>query len=148
MPIPLADLDKAELGRWMLEYLESEPLPLSAVAGLQESITPGKWNALILVNGFSNYGGGFSPAAWRTIPGNGVQLRGVVQKAEAAGAGTVISSVPVSLAPKESLYFLGGANLSGEPFARVDVNPEGHLVLQDSRRADLALPLRDHLLAG
>lgn len=125
----IEELDtKQELGRWLLEYLEAEGLPMTAVQGLQSAVTPGKWEPLTLLNGFSNYGGGYSPAAYRTIPGGGVQLRGMVTHATEIAGSIAIADLPVGLAPRERLLFAA----EGLAAARVDVWETGEIVYTGS----------------
>jgi hypothetical protein len=109
LTVAIEDLDsKQDLMRFIVEQVEEEPLPPSAIGGLQTLVTPGKWNPLTLLNGWSNVGAGWRQAAYRSIPGNGVQVAGLIQKATAP-LGTICAKLPASVAPKEHLQF-GGNN--------------------------------------
>lgn len=120
----IADLDtKEELVSFLVERFEAEPLPQSAVDGLQSAITPGKWNALTLLNGWSNFASGYRGAAYRTIPGGGVQVAGLIQKASEP-TGTVCAKLPASLAPKEALQFPSN---NGGAFAVITVATDGSI---------------------
>lgn len=122
----IEDLDtKQELGRWLVEFLEGEPLPPGAVQGLQQAITPGAWQELVLLNGWANVGGVAPNAAYRTTPGGGIQLRGQISNAAAAGNQTMLN-LPSTARPKNTLRFLVGCaeKISG----LVDLNTEGNMV--------------------
>jgi hypothetical protein len=100
----IEDLDsKEELMRFIREALESEPLPQSAIDGLQQQITAGKWEPLTLLNGFANVGSPYFDASYRTIAGGGIALTGVIAKATETMSGTVIATVPKGSAPRESI---------------------------------------------
>jgi hypothetical protein len=115
---------KLELGRWMVEFFEGEPLEMSSVEGLQQALTPGKWEPLSLLNGWTNYGGGFAQAAYRTTPGGGFQVRGVVTKALEPN-GTTICQLPAASRPASGHIF----DASSEAIdARLNLLTDGSLV--------------------
>lgn len=123
------DIDKEAFGRWIVQYLESEGLPMSAVQGLTSALAVGKANPLTLQNGFSNFAGGYAGASYRATPGGGIQLQGLVQKAEAAALGTVIAELPAATRPKERQAFLVAGALEGIPEpVRVDVTAAGQVL--------------------
>lgn len=98
----IEDLDtKQELGRWLGEYLEAEGLPMTAVQGLQEAITPGKFNLLTLENGWTNFGG-TRTAGYMTVPGSGIGVYGVITS---GATGTVFATLPAGARPQEQLQF-------------------------------------------
>lgn len=128
---------KDELWRWIVEQAESEGLPMSAIQGLQQAVTPGKWVPLVLEEGWANYGGGFSPAAYRTTPGNGVQLRGMITKAAEPFSGQ-FSTIPAGLAPKEALQFTTSVGVSQLAVVEID-NITGALLMAANSATAISL---------
>lgn len=121
----IEELDtKQELGRWLLEYLEGEGLPISAVEGLSQSIEGGRVNPIALINAWANQGGGSALLGYRSLPGGLIQIRGVVSAA-AAASGTVMGVVPSK--PKESLQF-PAVNGNGLTAAAIVVDPAGNII--------------------
>ena len=122
----IEELDtKAAMMAFIVEQLESEPLPQSAVAGLQSGLEVGRWNPLVFENSFANYGFGFAQGAWRSLPGRLIQVQGLVTRSIEFGA-AVIATLPVK--PKEALVI--PATINGITAARVDVLANGQLVFQ------------------
>lgn len=122
MSIVPEDLDQEAFGRWLIEYLEANPLPQNAVTGLPVNVEGGKVNSIALINAWADLGGGFAPLSYRSLPGGLIQVRGVVSAA-AAASGTVMGVVPVK--PKEALQF--PAN-NGVASAAVTILPTGEIL--------------------
>lgn len=121
--------NKGELMRFIRDQLESEPLPLDAVEGLEQAAVPGRWEALNPLNGFADIGGGFAPLAYRTVPGGGIELRGGLTKPAGVGGPIAVAKLPKGAAPKETLIFGQAAVEAGEPFlAEILINPAGEVI--------------------
>lgn len=88
-----------------------------------------------LINGFSNFGGGYASAGYRKDGRGMVQLQGMVQ----AGADNVAFVLPVGYRPASRIVFpiLGAAG--GVTVGRVDLFPDGSVtVIRASGTADLS----------
>lgn len=116
---------KEELLRFVVESLEAEPLPMSAVSGLQTAIEPGKWNPITLLNGWANLGGAWAGASWRTVVGSLIQLRGSISHATETGP-VIICQLPVK--PKEWLTL--GTISNGGTATYLALDNVGNLSLQ------------------
>lgn len=125
----IEDLDtKKALMAFIVEQLEAEPLPMSAIAGLQSAIESSKWTAITLINGFTNLGGIWSTAAWRTLPGGLVQLKGTITRATEIG-GAVILAQPLPVHPLKDTLLIPTA-VNGSTAAWVSFDPGGSLTFQ------------------
>jgi hypothetical protein len=116
-------VDKAELARFIREQFEAEPLPQSAVDGLERLATPGPWKPITPEGAWANYGG-TEPLGWRSGPGGLVTLRGFVKNA-GAPYGTVIGVLPAGIRPKKFLDFSTGTEITA---SRIQIEADGRLV--------------------
>lgn len=92
-----------------------------ALAGKQATIADSGWIAPTLLNGWANFGGGFSPAGYRKI-GNQVMLRGII------GGGTTTSSTILFTLPSGYYDSTGHhvyACISNGAILRVDIRDNG-----------------------
>lgn len=126
----IEDLDsKAELMRFIREEVEAEPLSLNSIDGLQQATTAGAWQELALSEGWVNNSPGVvAKAAYRTLPGGGVEIRGFVHRSVSTPSGTPLAVLPKTLRPKEIMVF-PAVGWNGGPFLPVELSlsPEGVL---------------------
>lgn len=128
--------NRQDLGSFIVEYLAQNPVPMSSVDGLSSAVQTGTATALPLSGTWANYGIGFAPATYRTIPGAGVYLQGLVKDAsKSAAASSVIGTLPAQARPKEALIFTQWGAFSAEVFkgtVRIDVGADGKVSIVSS----------------
>lgn len=89
-------------------------------------------------NAWVNYGGGQSPAGYG-IDGLGfVHLRGLI-KSGLVASGTIIFTLPAGYRPEYEEIFCVSSNDGAETFGRVDVLPNGNVVINKGGNAFLSL---------
>lgn len=115
---------KQDLGRWLVEHLESEPLSMSAVEGLQQAVTAGSWQELVLLGGWANFTASIRNASYRTEPGGKIALGGLVAKA-ATPNGTVIATLPPAARPTTPKSFPASTELE---IGRIQIEANGNIV--------------------
>lgn len=88
---------------------------------------PGSWQTPTLLSGWSNYGSGYAPVAYRKDLEGIVWLRGVITNASTPSAGSNIFVLPTGYRPANNHVFCA---LSGGPdtLGRVDVYSDGSVV--------------------
>lgn len=127
--------NRQDVGRFIVEYLEQNPLPMSAVDGLSQAVQAGPWVPLSFKSGWSVRSG---EPAWRSLPGGLVELRGDVTH-PAATFGATIAELPVDVAAKNTHNFVvqitGGTGLvqiSGSSLLYASATVEVNDLLLDS----------------
>ncbi len=106
--------NRQDIGRFVAEYLEQNPLADSAVDGLTSALQPSPWTPLTLGPSWAEYGEGFAPPAWRTVFGGScVELRGIVKIAIAIGNPWLVATLPSNVAPKYKHNFVVQDAISG-----------------------------------
>lgn len=122
--------NKQDLGRFVAEYLEQNPLPMSAVDGLQTAAGGGNPQPLPFAADWVNYGLGYAPGTYRTVPGGGIVLDGLVKKATGFEGGSVVAQLPEGVRPKEREGRLGWMSIdssAGIGVVRVDITAAGEI---------------------
>jgi hypothetical protein len=92
------------------------------------------WKDVVLQNGWVQYGTPYSNPGFHK-EGNHVHLRGVI-KSGTTTAGTVLFTLPSDHRPDDSLLF---DVVSNNAQARIDIQPDGDLVIQQGNAAYLSL---------
>lgn len=88
------------------------------------------FTAPTLLNGWTNYGGGFAAAGYYRDPFSRVHLKGLITGGSAA-SGTVLFSLPAGYRPSERLIFSPrGVIAAVDDAARVDVLANGDVQIQ------------------
>lgn len=121
-----------------MNFVAVPSTPTQGIVAQQRGLYPtGDWVNLTVGNGWSNFGGGWSPLAVRMRPGSIVELRGLIKGSPNA---TTVTTLPLGCRPVYNRLYpsIDGANAA----ARIDVNANGTIIPQTGNGGFLTL---DHI---
>lgn len=118
-----ANATRVVLSASKIARLTVEGDKLSVNGKLQAAGTAGQWAAPTFQNGWENYGPGWAQTAYRKLPTNQVQLKGLIKHATTTTTGTCFT-LPAGFRPTERYMFVcwsaGGT-------ARIDLLTDGQV---------------------
>jgi hypothetical protein len=85
------------------------------------------------LNSWGNWGPSYAGLRYRRV-GDVVSIRGLIVKAAAAGANSIVFQIPVGFRPVEHYLWITGMN-AGNQYGRIDVHNNGNVVVEGGHAA-------------